>query len=101
MQILLLAKRHKTDPAGIDKALKEVGLFYAWQCVSLLTEKRTFDFIIPRREDLLCIVHALQTSLFQLKKKTGEEQEAQKFMTPLSVHKRNLIKMKISFEAFL
>ena len=40
-------------------AIEEKYLFYAWECVSLLTHKRSYDFIIKNRTDMLTFINAV------------------------------------------
>ena len=67
----------------------------------MVTEKRTLDFVVRDRNDLLIMLHGLQHLLFPLNSQLGETERAKAFTVPLAVYKRSLVKMKISFEAFL
>ena len=101
MRILLAIKQHLKDQATIDKIMTKKGYFYAWQCVSLIMDTRTIDFIVPKRNDLLTLVNGLKTSLYRSSKEDGDRNRAMQFSTPLRVEKNNLLKMKISYAAFL
>ena len=65
LPILLAIMRRRSDQEAIDRSMKEDGFFYAWQCVSVLTDKRTVDFIVPVRTQLLCLVNGLQAAVYK------------------------------------
>ena len=56
---------------------------------------------MPKREEMLYLVNGLKTALYRTNMEAGEMQRAQQFRVPLRVYKNNLIKMKISYAAFL
>ena len=89
------------DPEAIDRLMKEKGNFYAWECFSLITNKRTLDFIVRKRTDLLVLIHSVKTALLRYNMSIGGETKAKRFSVPLSVYKRNLVQMKIAFASFL
>ena len=41
--------------------MDESYLFYAWECVSVLTNKRSYDFIIKNRTDMLIFINAMNS----------------------------------------
>ena len=100
-EILLAVLQLGHDRESIDIAMQDPRRFYAWECVSLVTEKRTLDFVVRRRRDLLSLIQGLNHLLFELNSQAREVERAKAFKVPLSVYKRSLVKMKISFEAFL
>ena len=56
--------------------MSEEGYFHAWQCFSLVTSKRTVDFIVPKREDLLYLANGLKTVLHSVSSAAGDRQRA-------------------------
>ena len=51
--------------------MQQQNSFFAWECVSLVTEKRTLDFVVRDRNDLIIMLHGLQNLLFALNSQLG------------------------------
>lgn len=35
-------------------------MFFGWECISLITRKRTIDFVITDRNNILTFIHCMQ-----------------------------------------
>ena len=75
--------------------MRQKGHFFAWECVSLLTKHRTYDFVIRERDELLLFVNAVKTMCTDLH--TREKQAKCIFDVPRFYYKLNMIKMKIAY----
>lgn len=45
------------------KESHEQKLFYCWECISLKTWDRTYDFQIRDRKDMLCFINAVNRAI--------------------------------------
>ena len=77
--------------------MDERYLFYAWECVSILTHKRSYDFIIKNRTDMLSFINAVNALITR----AGQASTQRRLFSALKYYKMSMIKMKIGYEAFM
>ena len=98
---VLAANRDRPEErrAEDERLMRQKGHYFAWECVSLLTKHRTYDFVIRDRDELLLFVNAVTTVCSDLW--TLKNPKRCIFNVPLFYYKLNMIKMKIAYQAFL
>ncbi|CDW84009.1 UNKNOWN [Stylonychia lemnae] len=79
-------------------ALKtEDKIFYSWECVSLMTLKRTYDFVITERTEMLAFINCIQNIIYIHHLKRKQTITIPKYW----YYKILMFKMKISYMAWV
>eukprot|EP00347_Sterkiella_histriomuscorum_P011379 403372679 len=104
---MTIQNNSNTDSARKSQQEKrDKDLFYCWECVSLVTQKRTIDFVIENRNDMLTFINAMKTLILEtIQAKLAKPKYrflANTFQDlPLQYYKFLMFKMKLSYMAWV